>query len=99
MSEVDYILNKYKNKAMTNNIYYKPLKKLDESLTGIPKFRLKNYIVYINLNVDKNIRDDIKSIARNHKIISKEIYFLPKNSLACLVDKEKFNNLGGVIYE
>lgn len=86
---VKQILDKYKNKASTINMYYEPMEKIYKSLNGIPSFRIKYYIVIINSNFNKEIKDDIKFIAEEYKVNTKEINSLPENVLAIIINKEK----------
>ena len=93
----EYILEKYSYHTISKDLYYKPMKELIKNLKEIsPR---ESYIVYINSNIDEDIRNDIKTISKINKVRTKEVYFLPENIIACIIDKDKLFDKRGVLDE
>lgn len=65
---IDHLIDKYKFTATTKNIYYEKLNILNIELKHLPLFRIADYLLILNENLEKEILNDYISLCNEYKL-------------------------------
>ena len=86
---IESILNKYKNIALTKSYYYEKIEEFANTILKISPFEVNNYFIYVNSNLDDEIKEDLKKICIKCKIFVTETDHMPISTLIAIINKRK----------